>query len=123
MANPRAEKALMLVAKGSKTLSEAMVKAGYSPKTARHPSSVFGTKEMKPKVENLIARINAERDAVLERMKETRDEATFRDLNYSFDILTKNAQLLGDKPTDIMKIPIEISGTIANKNGFNSSTG
>jgi phage terminase small subunit len=77
---------------GSK--ASAMIKAGYSPRTARDPSKLFDSPVMKPVIDKLAQQLEDERQEVLDRMKATRSRAKYRDLTYALDIVTKNYQLV-----------------------------
>ena len=95
-----AREVLETIGKGRKpNISKIGPKHGYSKK-----SSAAGTiqksktyqKELKP----LVDRLEEERNAIIERLKVTRNKAKYRDLMDGLDKVTKNIQLLGGKPTD-----------------------
>ena len=98
---PKQEKALknLMVADGC-TLASAMVKAGYSKKTAHAPIKFTESPVVKPEIDKLISALEEERNAVIERLKKTRNMARYRDLMDGLDKLTKNIQLLSGKATE-----------------------
>ena len=75
-------------------------KRGYSVSTSKSPTIVTNTKTYKETIRPLIERLEAERDAIIERLKVTRKKAKYRDLMDGLDKTTKNIELLSGRPTD-----------------------
>jgi phage terminase small subunit len=88
-----------LVADGG-SVASAMKKAGYSEKTARTPAKLLKSSTMRPEIDKVLLAIAQERKAVIERLKDMRAKANYRDLIYSLDVLTKNHQLLSGEDTE-----------------------
>jgi hypothetical protein len=82
----------------TKTKTQLLLEAGYSPSVANQQSVVFDY--IKEDIDPLIKKLEKERNAVLERMKKTRIQAKYRDLVMALDVVTKNHQLLSGKPTE-----------------------
>ena len=80
-----------------------MLEVGYKPKTAKNPKNLTESKAFKQELKPLLDRLEKERDAIVERLKITRNKAKYRDLIDGLDKLTKNIQLLSGKPTDNIK--------------------
>lgn len=96
----RQSKALNILVADGGSVASAMKKAGYSPKTARTPAKLLKSPTMKPDIDKVLVAIAEERRAVIERLKEIRETANYRDLIYSLDVLTKNHQLLSGEDTE-----------------------
>ena len=92
------------------SLAAAMVKAGYSKRTARNPKTVTETKEFKEAVDPFVEKMIKERDAAIARMHKIRSKAKYRDLTDSIDKMTKNIQLLTGGDTE--RKGIKISGIL-----------
>jgi hypothetical protein len=81
-------------------LGKIAMKNGYSKHTADTPKNITETKSYKEIINPVIKQLEDERQAILERMKKTRNKAKYRDLTYSLDITTKNHQLLTGGKTE-----------------------
>lgn len=74
-------------------------KHGYSKLSAK-AHKVRQTKTYQRIEESLVRRLEKERDAIIERMQEVRDEAKYRDLSDGLDKTTKVLQLLTGGATE-----------------------
>ncbi|MFZ5365423.1 MAG: hypothetical protein ACOZBH_04490 [Patescibacteria group bacterium] len=84
---------------GSMTMTEMMIKAGYSKSTAHEQSrTLCGIKD---KIEPFIEKLESEKEAILDEMIKKRSKARYADLTTAFDKISKHAQLLRGKPTEI----------------------
>lgn len=84
-----------------KSMYEMMIEAGYSEKTARQQSAIL--MRIKEDLKPLTNRLEEERDAILMEMVLKRPLAKYSELSASLDRISKNIQLLSNKPTDIVK--------------------
>src|SRR3990167_2552773 len=82
---------------------EIMESRGYTKATAKNPKNVKETKSYQLVIKPVISQMEEERQAVINRLKTTRNKAKYRDLMDALDKLTKNIQLLSGVPTDITK--------------------
>jgi len=99
MEDIRTKKVINEVAKGS-TLASAQRKAGYAQATIRS-AKIQKTKKFKKAVLPIVQKLEDERNAIIERLKKTRNKAKYRDLMDGLDKTTKNIQLLtGGKTED-----------------------
>ena len=81
-----------------KTMLEMMLEAGYEESTARQQSTILvGIRE---ELDPIVAKLEARRLKVIDRLAKKLDAATYRDLTESRDKLTKNIQLLRGKATE-----------------------
>lgn len=98
--SPRDEKLVSLVANGSKK-APAMIKVGYSPKTARAPGKVFNKPEVKEAVLSVVERIQRNRDRIIAALekKDFEKQSPFN-LTAMMNMHTKDAELLSGRPTD-----------------------
>jgi len=95
------------VRKGEKiNLQEIQKKHGYSKKSAKS-MKVKETQTWKDEMEPFIKGLKTERESALKDMKTKRKNAKYRDLTDAIDKLTKNIQLLSDKPTEKSKIELD----------------
>lgn len=69
------------------------IKRGYAPTTAG-AGRVTQTKTYQREIAPLVQRLEDERNAIVERLKKTRNKAKYRDLIDGLDKITKNIQLL-----------------------------
>ena len=83
------------VRKGEKIVLGKIIKnRGYSEGISKQPSRVKNTKSYQRVIKPLVDRLEEERNAIIERLKVTRNKAKYRDLIDGFDKVTKNIQLL-----------------------------
>lgn len=75
-------------------LRKIAIEKGYSAHTADTPKNITETKSYQKAIAPLVHRLVEERDAVIERLKETRNKAKYRDLIDGLDKITKNIQIL-----------------------------
>lgn len=78
---------------GRPVITKIAPRKGYSPRTA-HSGKIQKTASYQSVIKPLVQRLEEERDAVVDRMKATRDKAKYRDLIDGLDKITKNIQLL-----------------------------
>ncbi len=85
-------------------LGEIIKKRGYADSISKSPTKVTETDSYKEVIEEnknpVIEQLEEERQAILLRMKKTRNKAKYRDLTYSLDVVTKNHQLLTGGKTE-----------------------
>jgi len=86
----------------TKTMKDILLEAGYSESTARRQQETLNA--IKDETEPITNKILEERDAAVKAMKGKRKNAKYRDLVDAVDKLTKAANLLGGKPTEVFKI-------------------
>lgn len=82
---------------GTKKLIDIFREAGYSEETANQQSNIMAG--LMPHLADFLAEMEDHRAKVLERMKSKVLTADYGDLVRGLDVLTKNIQLLGGKPT------------------------
>ena len=92
-----------LVADGG-SVASAMVKAGYSPNTARTPKKFTNSPAVKPEVDNILERLEEERQRIFTRLETAIKKASYRDLIDGIDKLTKNILLLSGGNTENKEI-------------------
>jgi len=92
---------------------------GYSPRTA-HSGKIQKTKSFQAVVAPLVQRLEEERDAIIERLKLTRDKAKYRDLIDGLDKITKNHQLLTGKSTENVATELLVRFIDAKSDGHTS---
>lgn len=78
-------------------------KRGYSKSSAR-AGKALQTKAYKEEMRPIVSRLEKERQRIIKAL-ETKDldEERYKDLVDGMDKITKNIQLLGNKPTEITK--------------------
>ena len=117
-----AKKVLETIGKGKKVNKGKILReVGYSKNTADNPILVESTKSYQKVMKPLLERLEEERDAIIKRLKVTRNKAKYRDLMDGLDKITKNHQLLSGGNTERV-LNINISEEIAKKNAINQRT-
>lgn len=96
------------VRKGLKVnLGETIVKHGYKESVSKKPKKITEQLAYKEVMAPMIAQLESERQRTMTSMsKRNLDNVSlvdYTDLVRSMDILTKNIQLLGGKPTEIVE--------------------
>ncbi len=86
-----------MLTSGTKSFQDILLEAGYSEETARQQSNVMAG--IKPHLADFIEEMKEHRDVVMERMKGQVQSADYASLVRAVDVLTRNIQLLGGKPT------------------------
>ena len=81
-------------------------KHGYSKASAKSMKATI-TKTYKEEIKPVIEIMKKERREALKRAMKVRNKAKYRDLIDSADKLTKNIQLLKEKPTEINQINLD----------------
>src|SRR3990167_1017305 len=111
-------KETLLDKKGTKTLAQLMVLAGYSDKTAINPSAkVLNAPAVQDEMKDFIAQLDEKARMALRSITQKKlDKSSARDSGYVADIMVKNKQLLSGNATERKSINIEISEAIAEKN-------
>lgn len=104
MATLKQKKAIALLVENGGNVSRAMREAGYSPNTAKNPNKLTDSISYREEVAPLVARMEEERDRILEALPMKRKDAKYRDLVDGVDKLTKNIQLLTGGDTGKEKI-------------------
>lgn len=96
-----AKEVLETVGKGKRPiLGKIIKKNGYAQNTADSPKQVTETKTYKATIKPLVDQLEAERQAILERMPQVRSKAKYRDLSDGLDKTTKVLQLLTGGATE-----------------------
>lgn len=99
-----AREVLETIGKGKKpNISKIGPKHGYA-KTTASAGLIQKTKSYQAEIQPLVQRLEVERDAIIERLKSTRDKAKYRDLIDGLDKITKNIQLLSGGATENIKL-------------------
>lgn len=80
-----------------KTMLEMMLEAGYTEETAHQQSGIL--RGVREELDPIVAKLEAHRLKVIERMAKKIDAATYRDLTDALDKTTKNIQLLSGGKT------------------------
>lgn len=100
--SPRGQAAIQDILKG-KPAKEAMINAGFSPKTAHNPSrNLLYQPGAKEEIDNFVKGLIHHRDEVMEAMRESYQDASYSELAMSLNNLIKNIQLLTGKATGKM---------------------
>ncbi len=99
---PREKRAVSNFAKLGKK-APALRNAGYPESMARNPKEVFDKPEVKAEMNTILEKLETERNAILERMKITRDKANYGTLSMTLGIVNKDIELLSGRPTDRTK--------------------
>lgn len=86
-----------MLADGSKSIEAILLEAGYAPESAKQQSNVMAG--IKPHLKTFIEEMEEHREVVITRMKQKVDTAEYGELTRALDVLTRNMQLLGGKPT------------------------
>lgn len=102
-----AKEVLGTIGKGKRpNITRIAVKKGYTYKTA-NSGQVQKTKTFQNEIQPLVQRLEEERDAIIERLKATRDKAKYRDLIDGMDKVTKNIQLLTGGATENIAVGVK----------------
>lgn len=91
-------KVLELVANGGKK-APSMIKAGFSPRTARTPRKFFDRPAIAQAIDDYVERLKKHREVVIKRMEKTVGKAGYAVLSMSQGQLTRDIELLSGKPT------------------------
>jgi hypothetical protein len=86
-----------MLTNGTRSYEEILIQAGYSKESARQQSNVMAG--IKPHLAEFIDEMKEHRDVVIERMKTQVNSADYSSLVRAVDVLSRNIQLLGGKPT------------------------
>jgi mevalonate kinase len=100
-----AKKVASKVRKGQKVvLGEIIKEQGYSESVSESPTKVTKTKAYKEEIQPIVDQLEKERQRIIKALKnKDLDEERYKDLVDGMDKITKNIQLLGNKPTEITK--------------------
>lgn len=103
MATPKQIKAAKLLSenlgsKNPKTIEEVLLEVPYSESVSRQQSSVM--EGIRPLLDPFVQKLLNHRSKVVDRMEKLLPETKYSELTHSFDILTKNTQLLQGKTTE-----------------------
>jgi hypothetical protein len=102
-----AREVIRTVGKGRKPhLTKIAISKGYSLQSARVGKPIQ-TKTYKAEIKPLVSRLEEERDAIMERLKKTRNKAKYRDLIDGMDKVTKNIQLLTGGATQNIAVGVK----------------
>ena len=96
------KKAVMNISENLRSKGEALKEAGYSDIVCKSPTIVTESKGFKIASEPIIKKMEKAREKAMDRLLKTTDEATHSDSARTVDLMTKNIQLLGGKPTEIV---------------------
>lgn len=102
---------LKKVRSGKKVILGEIIRAqGYSHSVSTAPTKVTRTKSYQRTIKPLIDQLEEERQAIMDRLKVTRDKAKYRDLMDGLDKVTKTHQLLTGGATENVAVRgVEIS--------------
>lgn len=128
MLTPKQQKLIEMIVENSgkrgktKSLGSMMIEAGYSEETAKNPKQILN-EEMKEELAPILLRMDEVRSRALANITDKKlEEANARDNAYIADLLTKNIQLLGGKPTESTEVKITgINYIIPNGNNPNTN--
>lgn len=109
MPTPKQEKLIKLIlenlgnTKNTRTLGELILEAGYSKSMAENPFQIMGSETIKEALTDVVSVMKKTRDKALKEITDEKlEKERAKDLTDIVDKLTKNIQLLGGKPTEII---------------------
>jgi len=109
MVTPKQEKLITLIRenlgnpKSTKTFGELCLEAGYTEGTARNAYLIFQGDGVREGLEDFVDKLKEKRKKAMNYLTDEKLEAErAKDLTDIIDKLTKNIQLLGGKPTEII---------------------
>ena len=98
------------------TMGDLLLKAGYTPATAKNAYLIFDSKAIKEATGDIAKMLDDKRKMAITQITEQKlKDAPARELAYVVDVLTKNMQLLTGKSTNNVGVVIEISEILARK--------
>jgi phage terminase small subunit len=100
MATERQKRALIELVENGRNKGEALVRAGYSKKTAIAPTKVTESIGFKEIAAPVVKQLEAARQRAIDKLIKVEDDAKYRDLTDGIDKLTKNIQLLTGGDTE-----------------------
>ena len=78
-----------------------LIEAGYTKATAKNPYIIFESETIKEGISDLMSSLEDKRKLAITYLTDKKlKKSQARELIYVIDILTKNIQLLGGKPTE-----------------------
>jgi len=87
----------------TKTLGEMLKEAGYSPAIQKNPYLIFESETIQEGIADVVDEMKKERERAIKAMRaKNLDDVAYDRLTDVIDKLTKNIQLLGGKPTEIV---------------------
>lgn len=101
-----------------KALQEAL-QSPYIGKHGKRKETIAFEKALKEKAERIVEEMITERTKMLSLMRHKRAKATYRDLIYGMDILTKNILLLSGKNTKKEPVMLQWVNSDTDKKGRN----
>ena len=115
--------AVEMVEKGIKVNHRSLIKKhGYSEAVSLNAHKVTQTKSYKAVMLPVLKSIEEERNAIMEAMRgKDKNSEKYATLVASYDVLTKNYQLLSGKATENVAMIIEVSEAIAKKNATHNN--
>jgi len=103
MATVLQENALREMVEDGRNKGKALIRAGYSKNTAKAPTKVTESKGFKEIKEPIVKQLEKELQRAINALKiKNIDQVAYEKIVDSIDKLTKNIQLLGGKPTEII---------------------
>jgi hypothetical protein len=118
MATIKQTRAVAALVGNGGNVTQAMLKAKYSPNTANTPQKLTDSKGFKEAAKPLLDQLEEERQAILREMRKKRNKANYGTLAGAFDTVTKNIQLLRGDSTEnttiqiVSKVPRSDGNTI-----------
>jgi hypothetical protein len=107
---PKQEKLISLITENcgvknySKTLGAMLLEAGYSQESADNPFKILSSETIQEELRPIVDQLEEIRLKAIEALKKKDPSREhYRDVIAGLDTLTKNIQLLSDRPTDIIK--------------------
>lgn len=91
-----------LQAGSNKTYQQIFIEAGYTPKTAAQWTSIMTS--LRPHLQPTLDWMEMHRAQIMAQMDEKIGKADYAELTRALDVLTKNHQLLGGKPTQNLSL-------------------
>ena len=107
---PKQEKLINIITENynnpnnTKLLGEMLLEAGYTEITSREPNKILESETIQEGIKPVVNQLESIRQKALNALeKKDPSREQFRELASVIDVITKNIQLLSDKPTDINK--------------------
>jgi len=107
---PKQEKLINLISENlgnpenTRTLGELMLEAGYSESMSKSPYQIIGSETIQEGIKPIIDQLEEIRQKAIVALKEKDPTGEpYKDIASVLDTITKNIQLLSDKPTEINK--------------------
>ncbi len=108
MPTEKQKKAVGEIVENSRNKGEALLNAGYSKNTSIKPSQVTESKGFKEVAKPFLDKAESERQRLIDSMtNQALDKVTYNHKSEAIARLTKDIQLLGGKPTEIIETELD----------------